>query len=112
MKRFYFLALILTTYISSQAFTGPPVDSVIDTIKVQPKVKYWKFAAITNLNFNQISFTNWAAGGESAFSGTASFFPSLYYIIVIINCKDVFGNFIEIIFIFLYKSTLNSRFTH
>jgi hypothetical protein len=79
MKRFYLLALILTAYINSQAITGPPVDSVIDTIKVQPKFKYWKFAAIANVNFNQISFTNWAAGGESAFSGTASFFPSAYY---------------------------------
>ena len=79
MKRFYLLALILTTYISSQAFTGPPVDSVIDTIKVQPKVKYWKFLAITNLNFNQISFSNWALGGENAFSGSAGLLLNAYY---------------------------------
>ena len=79
MKRFYLLVLILTTYFNSQAFAGQPVESYTDTIKVQPKEKFWKFAAVTNMNFNQISFSNWAAGGENAFSGTAGFFPSLIY---------------------------------
>jgi hypothetical protein len=79
MKRFYLLALILTSYTYSRAFTSEPYESIIDTIKVQPKIQYWKFAAITNMNFNQISFSNWAAGGENALSGTASFQPTAYY---------------------------------
>ncbi len=33
--------------------------------------KYWKKGGITGLNITQSSFTNWAAGGENAFSGTA-----------------------------------------
>jgi len=79
MKRFYLLAFILLAYINSQAFTGTPDESIIDTIKIQPKERYWKFLAVTSLNFNQISFENWAAGGENAFSGTGSFAPVLVY---------------------------------
>jgi hypothetical protein len=79
MKRFYLLVFIFTAYFNSQAFAGQPVETYNDTIKVQPKEKLWKFTAITNMNFNQISFSNWAAGGENAFSGTASFLPCLIY---------------------------------
>lgn len=42
----------------------------IDTVKIQPKEKYWNFFGISNFNFNQISFSNWVTGGENAFSGT------------------------------------------
>ena len=73
MKRITLLAIILIISLNSQAFTGNLNESIIDTIKSQPKVKYWKLSGSTNLNFNQISFLNWAPGGEDAFSGTAGF---------------------------------------
>ncbi|MDP4292291.1 MAG: DUF3078 domain-containing protein [Bacteroidota bacterium] len=79
MKRFYLIALVFTIYINSQAFAGIPDESIIDTVKIQPKVRYWKFGGTTNMNFNQISFSNWVAGGENAFSGTAGFSPTAYY---------------------------------
>lgn len=31
-------------------------------------VKYWHFSGITNVNFNQMQFSNWAAGGENNIS--------------------------------------------
>lgn len=73
MKRISLLAIILIISFNSQAFTGNLNKSIIDTIKSQPKVKYWKLSGSTTLNFNQISFLNWAPGGEDAFSGTAGF---------------------------------------
>ena len=42
-----------------------------DSIKAADTLKYWKKGGITGLNFTQSSFTNWAAGGENAFSATA-----------------------------------------
>jgi len=36
-------------------------------------VKYWKNEINPILNFNQVSLTNWAAGGESSFSGAIYF---------------------------------------
>lgn len=31
-------------------------------------VKYWKYGAVTSINFSQVSFTNWAAGGENSYA--------------------------------------------
>lgn len=31
-------------------------------------VKYWKFGGVTSVNFSQVSFTNWAAGGENSYA--------------------------------------------
>jgi hypothetical protein len=42
-------------------------------------VKYWKKGGTTSLAFNQVSLNNWAAGGESSLSGTATFNPSMNY---------------------------------
>ncbi len=36
-------------------------------------VKYWSSEMNPSLNFNQVSLTNWSAGGENSFSGTAYF---------------------------------------
>jgi len=35
-------------------------------------VKYWKITTVTGFNFNQISLSNWATGGESSLSGKAT----------------------------------------
>lgn len=79
MKRFFILAILLSAFINSQAFKGHLNESLIDTIKSQPKEKYWKFNGVTTLNFNQVSFSNWALGGEDALSGTAGLNLSAYY---------------------------------
>lgn len=79
MKRISLIAIILITCFNSQAFTGNLNGSIIDTIKSQPKDKCWKLFGTTNLSFNQISFSNWAPGGEDAFSGTAGFNLSAFY---------------------------------
>lgn len=42
-----------------------------DSLKAADTVRYWKTGGLTALNFTQSSFTNWAAGGENALSGTA-----------------------------------------
>lgn len=79
MKRFSLLAIILITFINSQAVTVHSNESLIDTIKSIPKEKCWKLFGTTNLNFNQISFSNWALGGEDALSGTAGFNLNAFY---------------------------------
>jgi len=79
MKRFFLLAIFLTAFLNSQAFTVRSNESLIDTIKSQPKIKYWKFIGTTTLNFNQVSFSNWALGGGDALSGTAGLNVNLNY---------------------------------
>jgi hypothetical protein len=55
-----FSALLITTLLFAQT---------PDTAKPAPKA--WKKGGLMALNFTQSSFTNWAAGGENAFSATA-----------------------------------------
>jgi len=52
-----FLLFVASAFISSKSF------SQTDTL--------WRTGAITALNFNQVSLTNWAAGGENSFGGNA-----------------------------------------
>jgi len=56
MKRILFLAFIFSATLNAQT---------TDTSKI------WTKGGIGSINFSQSSFTNWAAGGENAFSGTA-----------------------------------------
>jgi hypothetical protein len=46
-----------------------------NTIKID-SVKYWDFNGNFGITFNQISFINWAKGGENSISGTS--FANLY----------------------------------
>jgi hypothetical protein len=39
--------------------------------KTNADTSNWKLGGVGGLNFNQTSFTNWAAGGENSLSGTA-----------------------------------------
>ena len=75
MKRFLFLSILFLNFTISQVFSIQPTEPSTDTIKGKakpnPNVKYWKFFGNTSLNFNQISFSHWASGGENALSGTA-----------------------------------------
>lgn len=58
MKKITTLSILVIVILSSQAQTA-------DTSK------YWKRGGLGTINFSQSSFTNWAAGGENAFSATA-----------------------------------------
>ncbi len=42
-----------------------------DTLKPDT-TQYWKFGGITSLTFSQLSFDNWAAGGDNSLSGLFS----------------------------------------
>lgn len=43
------------------------------SMHAQDSIKHWKTNGMAALNFNQLSLTNWAAGGSSSVSGTALF---------------------------------------
>lgn len=60
MKKYLFI-IILFTFCSAVFAQKDAADTI----------KYWKKGGLTGLNFTQSSFTNWAAGGENAFSATA-----------------------------------------
>jgi hypothetical protein len=62
MKKLILLLVTITV-------TGISYSQAVDTTKSEPK--NWKKGGMTGLNFTQSSFTNWAAGGENAFSATA-----------------------------------------
>jgi hypothetical protein len=44
---------------------------VLTLVKASDTTKVWVRGGFGSLNFTQVSFQNWAAGGEDAFSGTA-----------------------------------------
>jgi hypothetical protein len=54
------------------------LENKIDTLEKKKEdiirkdtIRLWKKGGVASLNFTQSSFTNWAAGGENAISGTA-----------------------------------------
>lgn len=47
--------------------------SVIVHGQTPDSLKNWKYGGIGTLNLSQVSFNNWAAGGENSFSATALF---------------------------------------
>lgn len=47
--------------------------SIVFTSHAQDSLKFWKTTGLAALNLNQVSLTNWAAGGQSALAGTALF---------------------------------------
>lgn len=53
------------------------LGSIAQEAPVTPdSTKFWKKGGVGNLNFNQVSLTNWASGGQSSISGGA--FLSLF----------------------------------
>ena len=68
--------LVLFSFAENPPVTLPiPDDMAVqviqsDTAKADT-IKFWKFSTKNVLNFNQVSLTNWAEGGESAISGIA-----------------------------------------
>lgn len=56
-----------------------------------PDTSYWKFGGQGSVSVNQVSLTNWAAGGESSFSGSALLNTSLNYNRENISWENLFG---------------------
>jgi hypothetical protein len=56
-----------------------------------PDTSYWKFGGLGSVSVNQVSLTNWAAGGESSFSGSALLNTSLNYNRENISWENLFG---------------------
>jgi hypothetical protein len=71
MKRIFLFGILFLTFTINQAFSIQPIEPLADTVKPKPIEKLWKVFGNTSLNFNQVSFSNWASGGEDALSGTA-----------------------------------------
>ncbi|HOV99492.1 MAG TPA: DUF3078 domain-containing protein [Bacteroidota bacterium] len=64
MKRILFLCLWLLPFLLVNAQeTQTPAESVQQT---QPEPKHWKHSMILSANCTQVSFTDWAQGGENA----------------------------------------------
>ncbi len=63
MKKITFMLFFLLPVFNLYSQDQVPEDTV----------KYWNNEINPILNFNQVSLTNWSAGGESSFSGTAYF---------------------------------------
>ncbi len=64
---FYFCVFVFT--FSSYSANPPGIDSL----------KLWSHSATTALNFSQVSFSNWSAGGESSISATGLLKCALAY---------------------------------
>ncbi len=62
------LFFILINVFSINSFSNIIPDSTKATINPD-STKFWSFETVSKLIFNQTSFTNWAAGGESSLSG-------------------------------------------
>lgn len=58
------ILLVLSTRLAAQELLPP------DTIDVEPQ--YWRHALGTSLTFSQVSFSDWAQGGENAYAYGAS----------------------------------------
>ncbi len=83
MKKIFTLSLLIMIYCSTKAQDGTVKDlkaSSEKTITKDPKdtvQKTWKTGGIFNLNINQGSLSNWAAGGEK-FSFSLNAYLNLY----------------------------------
>lgn len=62
MKNYYFLTLLIFTFL----FNTISAQQTKDTT-------YWKISGNASVNFSQVSFSNWVAGGKNSVSGVGLF---------------------------------------
>ncbi|QMU30167.1 DUF3078 domain-containing protein [Adhaeribacter radiodurans] len=79
MKKYWLLSCVLLKLVSKVAAQTVPV--IVLPADTTAKVNPWKFGGIGTLNFNQISLSNWATGGQSSVSG-------LGLVTITVNYKD------------------------
>jgi hypothetical protein len=78
-KYWLFSFLLLFFKFNATAQTAPVTPGLpVDTVS---KARPWKFGGTGTLNFNQVSLSNWATGGQSSVSG-------LSLVTMTINYKD------------------------
>ncbi|PSR56324.1 hypothetical protein AHMF7605_23915 [Adhaeribacter arboris] len=80
MKKYWLLSCVLLKLVGkvSAQITPLTLAPAADTVV---KARPWKFGGIGTLNFNQISLSNWATGGQSSVSG-------LGLVTITVNYKD------------------------
>jgi hypothetical protein len=71
-KTFFLIAVCFTVVITANSQTDS-LKRAPDSLKQQTPdtIKYWKKGGFSSLTFNQVSLSNWVAGGENALSSTA-----------------------------------------
>ncbi len=69
--------LLVFALFSAKAYAGLPNDTIYK--KKVDTTKHWTYKGNYAIMLNQISFNNWAAGGESSLSGRASVDYQLQY---------------------------------
>jgi len=69
--------------------------------------KNWTYGGIASFGFNQVSLTNWAAGGESSISGAALFSASANYE----KGKHRWGNQLDLAFGLVQQGDITARKT-
>ncbi|RDC64645.1 DUF3078 domain-containing protein [Adhaeribacter pallidiroseus] len=80
MKKHWLLScLLLFSFFKVTGQTAPV--TVITPVDTVAKARPWKFGGTGTLNFNQVSLSNWATGGQSSVSG-------LGLVTTTINYKD------------------------
>jgi len=73
-----FRFLILIFLLFSTATLNANNDAVKESAKTD-SISHWKFSGKSGLTFNQLSLTNWSAGGESSASGKVNATTKLRY---------------------------------
>lgn len=63
MRNLFLVFILLFQFVNCHHLFAQSGDSI-----PQPKSKYWKFTGTGALQFNQISLSNWAAGGTNSIS--------------------------------------------
>ena len=71
--------LLAIPFVSSAEGEGNSSGLTLFAADTAAKDTTWKRGGVFNINFNQVSLTNWAAGGKSsvAFSGLFSYFANM-----------------------------------
>lgn len=60
----------MKSFYKAIAITAFSAITFFSTAQTADTTKYWTKGGVFAFNFNQVSFTNWAAGGENTLSGT------------------------------------------
>lgn len=71
--------LVLTLFISLTSFSQDSLAVATDSVKVVEPTPPWAFTNKANLDFSEIAFVNWNAGGTNSISALAAYESNLNY---------------------------------
>jgi hypothetical protein len=69
MKKIFFVLLLCFTTWNGSAQITKPLEEIRESIKAEKDTIYWERRNEAGLDFSQIAFVNWNAGGNSSISG-------------------------------------------